>query len=192
MNISDHKETAGKTNPEKLKNRIRESLRKSPEKTAKRVKQAGTQSRRAREYAGILSRMVQYDTTSHPYSDAHPAAVQLERYHGYHRLLEVLFPLVHEMLEKTDLEGSLLYCWKGKNHERPIVLMGHQDVVPVTDAEWKYPPFSGMGHRRAFESKKSVIIKKDFVPCFTKTMLLYFLCAQALSCLFVCKIRETV
>ena len=143
MNISDHKETAGKTNPEKLKNRIRESLRKSPEKTAKRVKQAGTQSRRARQYAGILSRMVQCDTTSHPYSDAHPAAAQLERYHGYHKLLEELFPLVHEKLEKTDLDGSLLYYWKGKNHERPIVLMGHQDVVPVTDAEWKYPPFSG-------------------------------------------------
>ena len=143
MNISDHKKTFGKAYPEKLKNQIQKSFRKSTEKTAKRVKQAGTQSRRAREYAGILSRMVQYDTTSYPFSKEHPAAVQLERYHGYHRLLEELFPLVHEMLEKTDLEGSLLYCWKGKNHERPIVLMGHQDVVPVTDADWKYPPFSG-------------------------------------------------
>ena len=143
MNISDHKKNSGKTYPGKLKNRIREFLRKSTDKTAKRAKQAETESRRALQYAGILSRMVQCDTTSHPYSDAHPAAAQLERYHGYHKLLEELFPLVHEKLEKTDLDGSLLYYWKGKNHERPIVLMGHQDVVPVTDAEWKYPPFSG-------------------------------------------------
>ena len=146
MNISVHKKAFGQKNPKKLKNRIQGSLRKSTEKTAKRVKQAkqaGRESRRALQYAKILSRMVQYDTTSYPYSEAHPAAVQLKTYRGYHRLLEELFPLVHEKLEKTDLDGSLLYFWKGKNHERPIILMGHQDVVPVTDAEWKYPPFSG-------------------------------------------------
>ena len=146
MNISVHKKAFGQKNPEKLKNRIQGSLRKSTEKTAKRVKQAkqaGRESRRALQYAKILSRMVQYDTTSYPYSEEHPAAVQLKGYRGYHRLLEELFPLVHEKLDKTDLDGSLLYFWKGKNHERPIILMGHQDVVPVTDAEWKYPPFSG-------------------------------------------------
>ena len=72
MNISDHKKNSGKTYPGKLKNRIREFLRKSTDKTAKRAKQAETESRRALQYAGILSRMVQCDTTSHPYSDAHP------------------------------------------------------------------------------------------------------------------------
>lgn len=98
---------------------------------------------RAFRYAQILSRMARYDTTSYPYSQEHPARVQLERFHGYHRLLEELFPLVHEKLEKTDLDGSLLYFWKGKRSDRPIVLMGHQDVVPVTDAVWEHPPFSG-------------------------------------------------
>ena len=93
-------------------------------------------SERAAAYAGKLSRMVRYDTTSYPYSEEHPASVQLERYHGYHKVLEDLFPVVHEKLEKVDLDGSLLYIWPGKNHERPVVLMGHQDVVPVAGASW--------------------------------------------------------
>ena len=96
MNISVHKKTPGKDKTEKLKNRIQGSLRKSTAKTAKRVKQAkqaGRESRRALQYAKILSRMVQYDTTSYPYSEEHPAAVQLKGYRGYHRLLEELFRL---------------------------------------------------------------------------------------------------
>ena len=43
---------------------------------------------------------------------------------------------------------SLLFCWKGRNREkRPILLMAHQDVVPVpseTLDQWKYPPFEGV------------------------------------------------
>ncbi len=112
-------------------------------KSKKAAKAPGPADKRALQYAGLLSRMVQYDTTSYPYSEEHPAAEQLARYHGYHRLLEELFPLVHEKLEKTDLDGNLLYFWKGKKSDRPIVLMGHQDVVPVTDAVWKHAPFSG-------------------------------------------------
>lgn len=77
--------------------------------------------KRALKYAQILSRMVRCDTTSHPYSEEYPAAAQLERYHSYHRLLEELFPLVHANLEKTDLDGSLLYYWKGKKNDRRIL-----------------------------------------------------------------------
>ena len=134
---------ASRVKPEnrtKPSDRVKPGNRAKPAQEEKRVM---AKSKRALEYAKILSRMVQYDTVSYPYSETHPAAVQLDRYHGYHRLLEELFPMVHEKLEKTDLDGSLLYFWKGKNNERPIVLMGHQDVVPVNDAEWEYPPFSG-------------------------------------------------
>ena len=91
---------------------------------------------RALEYAHKLSRMVQYDTTSYPYSDEHPQAVQHARYLQYHKILEDLFPLVHKYLEKTEIDGSLLYYWKGASSDRPIVLMGHQDVVPVAGASW--------------------------------------------------------
>ena len=81
---------------------------------------------RALPYAEKLSRMVKYDTTSYPNTD------QRETFLGYHKILEELFPLVHARLEKTEIGGSLLYHWKGKSDQYPIVLMGHQDVVPVS------------------------------------------------------------
>ena len=45
-------------------------------------------------------------------------------------------------LEKTELDGNLLFYWKGKRSEKPIVLMSHQDVVPA-EGEWEHAPFSG-------------------------------------------------
>ncbi len=91
---------------------------------------------RALEYAKILSKMVQYDTTSHE------GVADLERFEGFHKILEELFPLVHEKLEKTDIDGNLLFCWKGKSSDRPLVLMSHQDVVPA-EGEWIHEAFSG-------------------------------------------------
>ena len=91
---------------------------------------------RALPYAEKLSRMVQFDTTSYPDTR------QRETFLEYHRLLEELFPLVHRHLQKTDFDGSLLIYWKGLSGDQPVVLMGHQDVVPVS-GEWDRPPFSG-------------------------------------------------
>lgn len=67
---------------------------------------------------------------------------QREKFLGFHRLLAELFPLVHEKLEKTEIDGNLLFYWKGKSSERPVVLMSHQDVVPA-EGEWLHEPFSG-------------------------------------------------
>jgi carboxypeptidase PM20D1 len=58
------------------------------------------------------------------------------------------YPLVHERLTReTVADLSLLYTWQGTDPELdPVVLMGHQDVVPVipgTEADWTHPPFSG-------------------------------------------------
>lgn len=91
---------------------------------------------RAERYARTLARMVQYETVSVPGAD------QREKFLGFHRLLEELFPLVHAKLEKTELDGNLLFFWKGKRSERPIVLMSHQDVVPA-EGDWSHGPFSG-------------------------------------------------
>lgn len=88
------------------------------------------------ELAKKLSEMIQYDTTSHR------GVAEVEKFEGFHKVLERLFPLVHEKLERTDIDGNLLYYWKGKSSEKPILLMSHQDVVPA-EGEWKYPPFSG-------------------------------------------------
>ena len=83
-----------------------------------------------------LSKMIQYDTTSH--ANVH----EEEKFLGFHKVLEELFPLVHEKLECTVIDGNLLYYWKGKSSEKPILLMSHQDVVPA-EGEWLHEPFSG-------------------------------------------------
>ena len=83
-----------------------------------------------------LSKMIQYDTTS--YTDTQ----EREKFLGFHQVLEELFPLVHKNLEKTEIDGNLLYCWKGKSSEKPILLMSHQDVVPA-EGVWEHEPFSG-------------------------------------------------
>ena len=83
-----------------------------------------------------LSRMVRCETVSVPGQD------QREKFLAFHRELEALFPLVHEKLEKTEIDGNLLFFWKGQSSEKPVVLMSHQDVVPA-EGEWIHPPFSG-------------------------------------------------
>ena len=91
---------------------------------------------RAAEHAQKLSKMIQYETVSRPDD------LQREKFLGFHKVLEELFPLVHQHLEKTELEGSLLFYWKGEQHDKPIVLMSHQDVVPA-EGVWEHEPFSG-------------------------------------------------
>ena len=62
---------------------------------------------RAMDYARKLSAMVCCETVSVPGED------QREKFLAFHRVLEELFPLVHARLEKTEIDGSLLYYWKG-------------------------------------------------------------------------------
>ncbi len=68
----------------------------------------------------------------------------LTQFYKFHSELERLFPLVHTHLEKTDLKGTLLYRWTGLDAaKKPILFMGHQDVVPASDEGWKVPAYSG-------------------------------------------------
>ena len=83
-----------------------------------------------------LSRMVQVDTTSHS------GVQEAEKFRNFHKTLEELFPLVFSRLEKTELDGNLLFYWKGARGDKPILLMSHQDVVPA-EGTWEHAPFSG-------------------------------------------------
>ena len=91
---------------------------------------------REKYYGGKLARMIQVETVSRKGED------QREKFLGFHRVLEELFPLVHEKTEKTEIDGNLLYFWKGQSNERSVVLMAHQDVVPA-EGVWEHGPFSG-------------------------------------------------
>ncbi|MES2609260.1 MAG: hypothetical protein V4679_03415, partial [Pseudomonadota bacterium] len=55
------------------------------------------------------------------------------QFQQFHALLQQRFPLVHARL-KREVVGdlSLLYTWPGSDaNAAPVMLMAHQDVVPV-------------------------------------------------------------
>ena len=94
--------------------------------------------------AARLAEAVRFRTISH----ADGAQVDSSAFLDLHAFLEGAFPGVDSMLvvEKVS-DLSLLYTWPGHNTAlAPVVLMGHQDVVPVEGREeaWTQPPFDGV------------------------------------------------
>jgi Gly-Xaa carboxypeptidase len=69
-------------------------------------------------------------------------------FYNFHHYLNATFPRVHAQLEveKVNTHG-LLYTWHGSDAgKKPVILMAHQDVVPVdpdTLDSWTHPPWSG-------------------------------------------------
>ncbi|THH16988.1 hypothetical protein EUX98_g9209 [Antrodiella citrinella] len=66
----------------------------------------------------------------------------------FHEYLLVSFPQVHATLSLAKVNTyGLVYEWTGSDTSlKPLLLAGHQDVVPVnpdTVDEWTHPPFSG-------------------------------------------------
>src|SRR5204862_545509 len=67
---------------------------------------------------------------------------------GFQRYLRTTFPKLHAALKLEKVNGyGLLYEWPGSDPRvPPIVLLAHQDVVPVgpgTETRWTEPPFEG-------------------------------------------------
>lgn len=76
-------------------------------------------------------------------------AGQAVAFDALHALLRERFPLAHTTLTREVVGAhSLIYTWKGSDAAaRPVLLMAHQDVVPIapgTDKLWKHPPFDGV------------------------------------------------
>lgn len=72
-------------------------------------------------------------------------AAEFRKLHDY---LQQRYPRTHATLKRELVGGlSLLYTWPGTDPQaKPILLMAHQDVVPVspgTESKWEVPPFSG-------------------------------------------------
>jgi carboxypeptidase PM20D1 len=68
---------------------------------------------------------------------------------AFHQFLADKFPLVHRSLKREVVNKySLLYTWQGSTpQEKPVLLLGHLDVVPVipgTEGDWKQPPYAGL------------------------------------------------
>ncbi|HEY0553823.1 MAG TPA: M20/M25/M40 family metallo-hydrolase, partial [Thermoanaerobaculia bacterium] len=98
----------------------------------------------ARAAAERLAGAIRFVTVSHE----NGANVETAAFEGLHRYLQQTFPKTHAALTREVVGGySLLYTWKGKKPEmQPILLLSHQDVVPVepgTEKDWTHPAFSG-------------------------------------------------
>ena len=89
------------------------------------------------DYAKRLKKMIQCKTISvkDSYDDTEFAKLR--------DVMKELFPLVHEKANKMAFgDDCWIYCIKGKDTTRNIMLMSHHDVV-AADGEWKYDGFSG-------------------------------------------------
>ncbi len=91
---------------------------------------------------GRLAQAIQIPTISYPGRIDTAAFLRLDTF------LRKAFPLTDSLLERRKVnEFSILYKWPGQNPKlKPILLMGHLDVVPADSANlssWDAPPFSG-------------------------------------------------
>lgn len=94
--------------------------------------------------AGRLAEAVRLQTLS----SRDDPQLNADQFQALHALLQARFPKVHAMLQREVVGGlSLLYTWQGADPKaRPIMLMAHQDVVPVApgnEGDWEVAPFAG-------------------------------------------------
>ncbi|KAG0679921.1 hypothetical protein C6P40_005071 [Pichia californica] len=72
---------------------------------------------------------------------------KFQHFNVFHKQLREDFPLLHQTLELHMVNHfGLVYIWKGSDESlQPLLLMGHQDVVPINEDsldQWDHPPFS--------------------------------------------------
>lgn len=114
-----------------------------------------------------LSAAAQIPTISH--QDA--TDNQLAEWDRLHAWLAATYPAAHKAMTRTILPNrTLLYHWAGSDATlAPIIVMAHQDVVPVTEGtegDWKYPPFSGQIAENAVWGRGTVDDKGSLVGLF--------------------------
>lgn len=108
---------------------------------------ASLETPRARNYsASLLSGAVQIPSISYDDMGSLQDDPRWEVFGDMADYLETSFPLVHQTLTLSKINTyGLLYTWAGTEENlKPVVLMAHQDVVPVDSIDkWTHAPFSG-------------------------------------------------
>jgi carboxypeptidase PM20D1 len=133
-----------------------------------------------------LGAALRFETISH----AGPAALPRAEFEKFQRWLAETYPRLHAGLSLERVSDlSLLYTWQGTDPALPpLLLLAHQDVVPVDAPErWAEPPFAGrisdgfVWGRGAIDDKASLLsiceavellLARGFRP--TRTVLLAF------------------
>ncbi|RDW71624.1 hypothetical protein BP6252_08187 [Coleophoma cylindrospora] len=100
------------------------------------------------QIAQQLSGAVQIPTICYDEMGAIGQDTRWEIFYELGRYLQETFPLVYDKLDVATVnEHGLLFTWQGSDTSlKPLLLMAHQDVVPVPNVtleRWTYPPFSG-------------------------------------------------
>ena len=76
-----------------------------------------------------------------------PNLMEWKEFDLLHVLMREAYPYIFSHAEVKEIDHSLLISIPGSNPAlRPVMLMGHQDVVPVvtgSEKNWTHPPFSG-------------------------------------------------
>jgi carboxypeptidase PM20D1 len=117
--------------------------------------------------AGHLAEAVRFQTISHQdKADDQPA--EWDKLHAW---LQATYPNAHKaMTREVVADHTLVYTWPGSNPALPpILLMAHQDVVPVTpgsEGQWSHPPFDGVIADGAVWGRGSIDDKGSLVTLF--------------------------
>ncbi|QNO26672.1 M20 family peptidase [Sphingopyxis sp. OPL5] len=117
-----------------------------------------------------LSAAAQFLTISHQ----DPAENQIAEWDKLHAWLAATYPATHGTMTRTILPNrTLVYHWPGSDPAlAPIIVMAHQDVVPVTagtEKDWKYPPFAGTIAEQAVWGRGTVDDKGSLIGLFEAT-----------------------
>ena len=80
-------------------------------------------------------------------SNQNPADNQLAEWDKLQAWLASTYPKAHAAMSQDKVGQTLVYSWPGSDPgAQPIIMMAHQDVVPVTagtEKDWKHDPFAG-------------------------------------------------
>jgi len=114
-----------------------------------------------------LSQAIQILTISHQ-NKAENDWAEWDKLHAW---LATTYPAAHAAMTREILPNkALVYTWQGSDPSlAPIILMGHQDVVPVTagtEGDWKHAPFAGEIAEGAVWGRGSIDDKGTLVMMF--------------------------
>lgn len=131
------------------------------------VKLAAARPLDVNKAAGHLAEAVRFQTISHQ-DKAEDQPAEWDKLHAW---LQATYPNAHKVMTREVIaEHTLVYTWPGSNPALPpIVLMAHQDVVPVTpgsEGQWSHPPFDGVVADGAVWGRGSIDDKGSLVTLF--------------------------
>ena len=120
----------------------------------------------ANRTAQRLSQAIRFNTVSHQEASED----DLGAWTAQRDFLQATYPAFHAAARREIVgaaPGGLMWTWGGSDPSLPpIVLMAHQDVVPVeagTEAAWSHPPFAGQIDQGAVWGRGSIDDKGSLI-----------------------------